>query len=583
MILSSLERPRPGSFSLDFSPKTPLLSIVLLSWNRIELLRTTLLSLIANTKVPYEIFIVDNNSNKTCQHWINLMAERHNNVHAILLDKNIGGEAINLGLERVQGDFVLISENDLEYLPNWDIRMLSTMEKCPELGQLSPFSPEPMKEFGETWTIKPYERLFIQDSVLKIATENVGTSSLVRMSVFEKGVRFSNIADKTGDVLLPADAKFSADIKALGYLAAWSEEYEALNWGHIQTTWHASRTYYADNWAAKSASGVDGLKTYKDFLLRFDNATESERAELAKSQVGELLQKLELERHRPLRPGIFSVQTTLFVSENGEFNSDSVTFSRANPYEAEFNIAFDLSEFDNIQALRWDPYEGKACEVNITGIELIDKSEQATHLDLAHVVHNGKTIKSSNRVVFDTTDPNFIFPAHGSFKKCIISGRWKLSQLEHQSYSSLHRVGKLSAGTYVCYFENIKNLDSVEFFSGEPIDSNQVKNLRVTICQVNDWHLIVMFRFEQDEEDLWIQRKVHNLEGFLATFSFQRIKLIEIVWFRLRRTRFMRRLQRHWSKNTYNHEMEHLYSIPLASPLTSLNDALKKQGTNSAP
>ena len=62
----------------------PFLSIIVLSWNRLELLRTTVLSFLANTYCPFEMFIVDNNSARSCTDWIKFISKDHSSIHPIL-------------------------------------------------------------------------------------------------------------------------------------------------------------------------------------------------------------------------------------------------------------------------------------------------------------------------------------------------------------------------------------------------------------------------------------------------------------------------------------------------------------------
>lgn len=265
----------------------PLLSIVVLNWNRQYLLRTTVLSLMATTRIGFELIIVDNNSTDGSQKWMQTFRIYHPDVKILLQKENIGGLALNPALEMCRGKYILISENDLEYLPGWDIQMLRKFEQYSDLGQISPFAPDPQAELGEVWSKKGFERVGDGDEEILLATGNVGTTSLVTAEIIKKGIRWKNQEHKKG-VKFPSDLDFSADIRAAGYKIAWSSAYQAINWGHNSMTWELDRAYYLKNWEAKSDMRIDGLAS-------FNSAGEGEQtSESLKLELGKALQQVEL-------------------------------------------------------------------------------------------------------------------------------------------------------------------------------------------------------------------------------------------------------------------------------------------------
>ncbi len=84
------------------APSVPVLSTVLLSWNRSDLLRSTLESYRETIEVPFELFIVDNASDDDAGTVIEEFCARCPQATPILLDHNLGGEALNLGIERAR-------------------------------------------------------------------------------------------------------------------------------------------------------------------------------------------------------------------------------------------------------------------------------------------------------------------------------------------------------------------------------------------------------------------------------------------------------------------------------------------------
>src|SRR5437763_1846427 len=121
----------------------PRLSLVVLNWNRRALLEKTVYSLLATSPADVELFVVDNASTDGSCQWITEFARLRPGVEAVGFAENRGGEALNPVLERCAGEFILISENDMEYRPGWWVEMLAPLVALSEIGQISPLSPFP--------------------------------------------------------------------------------------------------------------------------------------------------------------------------------------------------------------------------------------------------------------------------------------------------------------------------------------------------------------------------------------------------------------------------------------------------------
>ena len=236
----------------------PVLSTVVLNWNRADLLRTTIESYLRTITTPYELIIVDNASTDRSRKFISEICEDRPNHRAIFLSRNSGGEGLNIGLAECHGLFMHISENDLEYLPGWDQELLSKFQAFPELGQLSLFSPFHQVEDGEIWTDKAGVQIKREASTIYKALSNVGTSGVIRRDVWDRGVRWQ--AHGTESFWSPDDAAFSEAVKALGYMVAWNDEYVVVNWGHNVLEMSRRLIYYQNNADGKPYLGLTGLR-----------------------------------------------------------------------------------------------------------------------------------------------------------------------------------------------------------------------------------------------------------------------------------------------------------------------------------
>jgi predicted O-methyltransferase YrrM/glycosyltransferase involved in cell wall biosynthesis len=231
-------------------PTNPTLSTVVINWNRRDLLERTLKSYLSTVTVSYELIVVDNASTDDSLLLLNNICKQYPYVRVISLASNEGGDAINKGIAETKGQFIHISENDIEYLPGWSEKVLSVFSAFPNLGQLSLFGPVPSDD--EIWELKPCVLLHSSDQVIYEASENVGTTCIIPRKVIAQGVRLISIQNNENTVRFPDDAKLSLDIKKLGYTVAWSDHYLVRNLGHTLEEFENRNAYYRQDYDAKS-------------------------------------------------------------------------------------------------------------------------------------------------------------------------------------------------------------------------------------------------------------------------------------------------------------------------------------------
>ena len=234
------------------------ISTVLLNWNRIDNLKRTVKSYLATINVDYELFIVDNNSQDGSKALIQDICEGCPNHHAILLNENIGGEALNIGAEKATGKYIHFSENDIEYLPGWYENLLEKFDNFPELGQLSPFSPNPQKVIGEIFSVKETGPVTRKGITIYVTGLNTGTTSIIRRQVWDTGARWKSYGK--GDIWFPDDASFSDEVRNRGFIVAYNDKYVIINWGHNIRELKKELTYYIENYKSKVWFGIDGFK-----------------------------------------------------------------------------------------------------------------------------------------------------------------------------------------------------------------------------------------------------------------------------------------------------------------------------------
>ena len=110
------------------------ISIITLSWDNLKYTQSFVKSIRKNTTLPYELIIVDNGSTSNTQKWV-----KENSDQSLIFKKNQGfSKGFNEGLKIAQGEFVMMANNDTEFPPEWDVKLVECLEKYPNVGIVSP-------------------------------------------------------------------------------------------------------------------------------------------------------------------------------------------------------------------------------------------------------------------------------------------------------------------------------------------------------------------------------------------------------------------------------------------------------------
>lgn len=110
--------------------------IVFTSWGRFEMTEKALYSLKKNTPEPHRVIVIDNGSDY--QGWL-VMAKKEGYIDVlVLLDKNYGLEyAKNLGMNFVESDLFVSTDNDILASYGWLTKLQDLMNKYPEYGAIA--------------------------------------------------------------------------------------------------------------------------------------------------------------------------------------------------------------------------------------------------------------------------------------------------------------------------------------------------------------------------------------------------------------------------------------------------------------
>lgn len=133
-------------YSLEVKPPTfkietePLISILMTTWNRRNLLEKTIESIFALDYCNFQFIIVDDNSTDDTEKYVLSLMDKHPETE-ILFIKTSGkkGPGLNkrLGLDKVKGDYIIFIDDDDFYIdPHWIKKSLEIFKKYPKVASV---------------------------------------------------------------------------------------------------------------------------------------------------------------------------------------------------------------------------------------------------------------------------------------------------------------------------------------------------------------------------------------------------------------------------------------------------------------
>ena len=212
-----------------------LVSIVVLSLDRLKLLRSTLSSLRECTDHPYELILVDDGSRRRgIRRYLFRLLERAE-ISTLILNAGppLGiGEAVNRGFRAAHGAYLCKVDADVAFTPGWLGKCVSALEAFPEVGLLgghgARFWDDPhfaTVEAARRWSGDELER----DGIRLRAVEAIfGCHNMMRREVFEK------VGPYDPQKNWAADMDYMVRVRNHGLLLAhtWEPLIEHLGWRH---------------------------------------------------------------------------------------------------------------------------------------------------------------------------------------------------------------------------------------------------------------------------------------------------------------------------------------------------------------
>lgn len=133
----SLNSSNSADISLPNGNKQPLVSIVLLNYNRPHFLQEALTSLLTQSYKNLQVIVVDNPSPSSAQ--VKSIASKYQNVRVIWNAHNLGYTGgMNRGIEQANGEYVFLTEDDIVLDRDCITRLIDYMVGTPTADLIAP-------------------------------------------------------------------------------------------------------------------------------------------------------------------------------------------------------------------------------------------------------------------------------------------------------------------------------------------------------------------------------------------------------------------------------------------------------------
>jgi GT2 family glycosyltransferase len=199
--------------------KKIIVSIIIVNYNGIKLLKTILQSIKKSSFKNYEILILDNDSSDGSRQFIK---KNYKNVKLVVNKRNLGYSGINSALPYCKGKYILFLNNDMEIDKNCIKELLNIIEKDDQIGMAAPrlvnYYNKKLKS-GGTWISRAFYNGHIAGDSKPKEIPYLGVG-LIRKSIVNK---FGYLFDK--DYFIYAeDADLGMRLRLLGYKVVFAPQ-----------------------------------------------------------------------------------------------------------------------------------------------------------------------------------------------------------------------------------------------------------------------------------------------------------------------------------------------------------------------
>ncbi len=128
----------PGQETVSAADDRPLASIIMLTFNALDMTRQTIASIEAHTAYPYELVLVDNASSDGTVAYLKELEKSRSNVKVIFNKENRGFSAgNNQGVRAASGHYICLLNNDVLVADGWLEDLIDAFDRDEKIGMVS--------------------------------------------------------------------------------------------------------------------------------------------------------------------------------------------------------------------------------------------------------------------------------------------------------------------------------------------------------------------------------------------------------------------------------------------------------------
>lgn len=234
-------------------------SIVLATMNRRKFLSYAVDAVIENTERPFELIIMDNDSDDGTSEMCQMLQVQHPGVvRHIRLGRNIGTNAYALGFLQARHEYLVCMDDDvLAVSRGWDRAAIDAFQRFPRLGFLSMNVVQDKYTNGAKPGLSNYSELSASDTTIEVGPAGAWFAVTTRAIYNEVG----------GFIFRPHkpyqlhDGKYIRKLSPRGYFAGILKK---------STVYHATGPYWAAAYGYQRMWEVKYRRNYKSLLPLID-------------------------------------------------------------------------------------------------------------------------------------------------------------------------------------------------------------------------------------------------------------------------------------------------------------------------
>ncbi len=244
---------------------TPKISIIVLTYNNLEINKICMKSILEKTAYPnYELIVVDNCSSDGTREYLSELAERIPGVEIILNEKNLGFAAgNNVGMKAADGDYIVLLNNDTVVTRGWLTAMEKHFESNQSLGMCGPVTNSIGNEAKikvDYHSMSELERFSYNYTTKHLGEEyrNINVLALFCTMIKRQVIEECGYLDESYGIGMFEDDDYAEAVKAQGYSLVIAEDafvhhFEGMSFKKLEDEnfmkiFHANKELFERKW-----------------------------------------------------------------------------------------------------------------------------------------------------------------------------------------------------------------------------------------------------------------------------------------------------------------------------------------------